>query len=107
MLELCPLSNLILGYVDDLRTHPGKQYVNDSISVTFSSDDNAIFRTSTITDDVFAAYTAWNLDLPTLKQCLLNSIIKTNLSSSQEENIIKVFNERWTEFVKGIRSKYK
>ena len=107
VLELCPLSNLILGYVDDLRTHPGKQYINDSISVTFSSDDNAIFRTSTITDDVFAAYTAWNLDLPTLKQCLLNSITKTNLSSSQEESTLKVFNKRWTKFVKGICSKYK
>src|SRR5574344_389854 len=107
VLELCPLSNLILGYVDDLRSHPGKQYISDSISVTFSSDDNAIFKTSTINDDVFAAYTAWNLDLPTLKQCLLNSITKTGLTSSQEANILKVFNERWTAFVNGIRSKYK
>ena len=42
-LTVCPLSNLALKVVDDLREHPLKQMMNLGMKVTVNSDDPAYF----------------------------------------------------------------
>ena len=37
--EVCPMSNYRLGYVDDLRLHPALTYLRDDIPVVICSDD--------------------------------------------------------------------
>ncbi|MCF0172703.1 MAG: hypothetical protein HUJ91_03095 [Bacteroidales bacterium] len=68
MLEVCPLSNQLLGYVADLRQHPAAQYVKQGLNVSISSDDCAFFKTNYITDDLVAAYLNWDLSLKDIKR---------------------------------------
>ena len=74
MLEVCPLSNQLLGYVPDLRQHPAAGYIKRGLNVTISSDDCAIFGTNYITDDLVLAYLNWDLTMADIKRCLLNSL---------------------------------
>ncbi len=74
MLEVCPLSNQLLGYVNDLREHPAAGYVKRGLNVTLNSDDCAIFDTAYITDDLLLAYLCWNLSIADIKRCLENSL---------------------------------
>ena len=38
-IEVCPISNQVLGYVGDLRAHPAVAYINAGIPVVLSPDD--------------------------------------------------------------------
>ena len=41
--EICPISNNYLGYVADLRNHPGIIYFTKGIKISLNPDDPAIF----------------------------------------------------------------
>lgn len=57
-LEVCPVSNQILGYCDDLRHHPAKKYFCDDIPMVLCSDDPTYQENSTLSDDFFMAILA-------------------------------------------------
>jgi adenine deaminase len=72
-LTVCPLSNLKLKVVNDLKNHPLKTMLKKGIKVTINSDDPAYFG-GYINDNYIAV--AKNLDLSTeeIKQFAINSI---------------------------------
>ncbi len=45
-LEVCPTSNICLGIVRDLASHPLPQLIHEGLYVTINSDDPALFSTS-------------------------------------------------------------
>jgi len=45
-LEMCPLSNVRTGVVDNLANHPIRQYFKQGIAVTVNTDDPKMFDTS-------------------------------------------------------------
>jgi adenosine deaminase len=49
-LEVCPTSNIRLGAVDDLQSHPFDQLLRAGVPVTLNTDDPAFFDT-TLTDE--------------------------------------------------------
>lgn len=57
-LEVCPVSNQILGYCDDLRQHPAKDYFYDGVPMVLCSDDPTYQENSTLSDDFFMAILA-------------------------------------------------
>ena len=91
MLEVCPLSNQLLGYVPDLTKHPGGDYIRKGLNVTISSDDCAIFGTSFITDDLLLAYLCWDLTLADIKRVLLNSL-------QDDKQLTALFLSQWSDF---------
>ena len=95
MLEVCPLSNQLLGYVPDLRQHPAVGYIKRGLNVTIGSDDCAIFDTAFITDDLLLAYLCWDLSFADIKRCLLNSL-------QGDAELIAIFEEQWKAFEKSI-----
>ena len=53
-LEVCPTSNVRLGVVDDLASHPLPQLMDAGLAVTLNSDDPPMFGT-TLTDEYLHA----------------------------------------------------
>ena len=93
MLEVCPLSNQLLGYTPDLRLHPAKDYIRKGLNVTINSDDCGVFGASYLTDDLLAAYLCWNLSLPEMKRCLINSLSVAGAGKAEQ------FGLMWDEFL--------
>lgn len=98
-LEVCPLSNQILGYVQNLRMHPASGYINKGIPIAISSDDPQIFNYRGLTYDFWTAYMAWELDLRQLKQLCLNSLIYSGLHGEDREEALKYFRTQWNNWV--------
>ncbi len=95
MLEVCPLSNQLLGYTPDLSKHPAAGYIKRGLNVTLNSDDCAIFDTAYLTDDLLAAYLCWDLSLADIKRCLLNSL-------QGDPDLTDLFESQWAAFEQSM-----
>lgn len=52
-LEICPVSNQVLKYIDDIRLHPIKTFLNYGVKVCINPDDPSIFGYNGVTMDFF------------------------------------------------------
>lgn len=73
-IECCPVSNQLLRYVDDIRLHPIKTFLNYGIKVVIAPDDPSYFNSFASNDDFYYAAIGSELDLKDLKVCVKNSI---------------------------------
>jgi len=99
MLELCPISNLALQYVRDLRFHPASGYLQRGIQGVLGSDYPAFIQSRGLTDDYFATYLAWGLDLRSLKKLMENSITNSGLPQSYKNQNLRLFHQNWIDFI--------
>jgi len=86
-IECCPLSNLILGYVRDMKCHPVKSMLEQGIPVSLSSDDPGFFGYDGVTMDYVYAYIGWDLNLADLKKLCLNNITYSRLNDEEKAEI--------------------
>lgn len=98
-LEVSPLSNQILGYIQNLRMHPASGYINKGIPVAISSDDPQIFNYKGLSYDFWTAYMAWELDLRQVKKLALNSLVYSALSNSEKDSAMKYLLDEWDKWV--------
>jgi len=98
-LEVCPLSNQILGYVENLRMHPASEYINKGIPITISTDDPQIFDYNGMTYDFWSIFMAWELDLKQLKRLILNSIEYSAMSDSEKSTSYEHLFKEWDRWV--------
>ena len=98
LIELCPLSNMLLRYTTDLRTHPGPAYLRQGIPVSISSDDPGMFGYSGVTHDFLYATALWNLSFAEVKQLILYSIEHC----TEPESTRLAWEPKWTEFVHSL-----
>ncbi|WP_083003774.1 adenosine deaminase [Halomonas sp. GT] len=64
VLTVCPLSNISLKVIDDLRHHPLPQLLKENLKVTISSDDPAYFGGGLLTNHVACADAfGWDADV--------------------------------------------
>ncbi|MEM9325037.1 MAG: hypothetical protein AAGA85_05255 [Bacteroidota bacterium] len=98
-IEVSPLSNQILGYIDDLRIHPANYWLKYGIQCTISSDDPGIFDYNGLSYDFWHVTLAWELDLRALKQLALNSLEYSALDEHQKQQSIRAWESRWDTFV--------
>ena len=101
-LEVCPISNQVLGYARDLRTHPATEYLRTGAAIALCSDDPAYMERSTLTDDFFAAVVAWDLSLTDLKQLAINSLQYSGLDPVTKTEALKAFDRAWRSFVRTV-----
>jgi adenosine deaminase CECR1 len=99
--EVCPISNQILGYVGDLRAHPAVAYINAGIPVVLAPDDPGVMR-HTFSYDFYQAFMAWELDLRELKQLAMNSLLHSAMDPEEKRQALAVWRERWAEFVRWL-----
>lgn len=105
-LEVCPLSNQILGYVQDLRMHPASGYIKRNIPITLNTDDPQIFNYNGLTYDFWTAFMAWELDLRTIKKLALNSLAYSGMSKEEKKEALIYFNKKWDTFIDEVAATY-
>ena len=98
-LEICPVSNIRLGYVSDLRQHPAIEYLKRGVPIVIASDDPIFFENKALTDDWFAVILSFDLTISEIKQLSLNSILYSGVSSREKARLLKVWKRQWQNFV--------
>jgi len=97
-IEVCPISNQVLGYVADLRNHPAVLYINSGLPVVICPDDPGIWK-CTFSYDFYAAFMAWGLDLKCLKQLAMNSLLYSAMAPKEKERALRYWQEKWEKFI--------
>ncbi len=100
-IEVCPISNQVLGYVGDLRAHPAVAYINAGIPVVLSPDDPGVMR-HTFSHDFYEAFMAWELDLRGLKHLAMSSLLHSAMGPEEKRRALAVWERRWAEFVRWL-----
>ncbi len=103
--EVCPLSNQILGYVADLRLHPAAGYFARGVPMVLSSDDPGIFGYVGMGYDYLAAYLAWGLSLKDVKSLVWNSLKYTALrdvNPTQLQSALGVLQTKWDAWITSM-----
>ncbi len=101
-IEVCPISNQVLGYVADLRNHPAVLYINSGLPVVICPDDPAIWK-STFSHDFYVAFMAWGLDLKCLKQLAMNSLIYSAMRPEEKERALEFWRKKWEAFISWLK----
>ena len=98
-IEVNPLSNQILGYVNDLRVHPARALLQQGIQCSISPDDPGVFGYEGVTYDYWAIFLAWELDLRAMKKLAMNSITYSSLSDTEKQTAMHHWQQRWNKFI--------
>ena len=98
-IEVCLMSNYRLGYVKDLRLHPGLIYLINDIPITLCSDDGLYMSRAPLVDDFYSAILCWNLDLSSIKMICRNSIKYSGLKDDEIEVLMNNWERKWNDFV--------
>jgi adenosine deaminase CECR1 len=101
--EVCPISNQVLGYVSDLRAHPAVAYLAAGIPVVLSPDDPGVMR-HTVSHDFYEAFLAWELDLRGLKQLAMSSLVHSAMAPEEKQRALAAWEKRWAAFVRWLNA---
>lgn len=103
--EVCPLSNMVLGYTLDLRSHPIRALIHQGLQVSISPDDPCYFNYKGVTLDYTYVTLAWELDIRDLKKLSLNGIRYSSISDKHKEHLEnEVFPKKWAEFITFVNN---
>jgi len=98
-LEICPVSNQILGYVSDLRNHPAVPLMRTGVRISINPDDPAMFGYTGVTFDYVAATLAWDLSLSEVKGLIINSIEDAAMTDAEEAELMRSWQAEWDMFI--------
>ena len=102
-LEICPISNQILGYVPDLRNHPAVPLMRTGVRISISPDDPAMFGYTGVTFDYVVAVLAWDLSLSEVKRLIINSIEDAAMTGAEEAELMSTWQTEWDMFIGSLR----
>eukprot|EP00126_Sphaerothecum_destruens_P013283 Sdes_comp22723_c0_seq1m21137 len=106
-IELNPVSNQVLGFVQDMRNHPGALYLKLGIPFVICSDDPAVWSIQGSSYDFYEAYMAFGIsDLKFLKQMAINSFVYSGLTSKELDWALAAWIVDWNQFLDQILSEY-
>lgn len=101
-IEICPISNQVLGLVRDMRNHPATSLFALGSPVVVSNDDPGLWGASGLTYDFYEAFMGLmsaSSDLRSLKQLAKNSLIYSSLNDSQKNDALAKWKVRWNAWV--------
>ncbi|KAI5638718.1 adenosine/AMP deaminase domain-containing protein [Phthorimaea operculella] len=108
-IEVSVISNSVLGYNHDARSHPLATLLAWGVKSVIAGDDPGLWEAPLVSADLyvtFAGVASRRHDLRLLKQLALNSIECSALSVSEKESALAMFENQWrsfvTDFVVGI-----
>ena len=97
MLEVCPISNQLLGYFPDMRSHTGYQLMKNGIMCVLGNDDPLMFGNPGLSYDFWMAYVGMGLDFISIKRLVFNSLLPLNGYDIEVPD--DAFLNKWKSFV--------
>jgi adenosine deaminase CECR1 len=94
-LEMCPVSNQLLRYTQDLRVHPLGEYMKRGVPVVICSDDPQIFGNKGLTYDFWEVYFGQLADMYMVKQAIVNSYQYSALPKAAKATYITKWRTEW------------
>jgi adenosine deaminase CECR1 len=101
--EACPISNQVLGYIPDLRNHPGVHWLRSGVPVTINPDDPGMMG-YTFSYDFYEVFMAWDLNLAELKQLAMNSLQHSALNPQEQQSAMRSWRAKWSSWVDWLNS---
>jgi adenosine deaminase len=86
-LTMCPLSNLRLRVVDDLRHHPLRRMMDKGVIVTVNSDDPAYFG-GYVNQNYLAVSEALGLERPDIAAIVRNGINVSLMTAPEKHKVL-------------------
>ena len=108
-IEVNPISNQVLGLVEDLRNHPAASLLAQDFPIVISSDDPAPWNAAPMSHDFYVAFMGLGGkggDLAMLKQLALNSIEYSAMSDEEKAVMVSVWENKWQVFLDQVIDKY-
>ncbi|EMT60263.1 Adenosine deaminase CECR1 [Fusarium odoratissimum] len=105
-LELCPISNEILGLTPRVSGHTMYQLLANNVHCTVSSDNGTLFRSSLSHDFYQVLVGKADMGLFGWKQLALWSLEHACLSESEYNRVFSGWEQKWKEFIKWMIEEY-
>lgn len=100
VLEICPISNQLLGYYPDLRNHSAYQLMKQGIACCLCSDDPQLFGNPGLSYDFWEAYVGMGVSLEGIKGLVFTAYyFWKNRTGFTDEQIVRDFINEWNEFL--------
>ncbi|KAK2148037.1 hypothetical protein LSH36_519g01009 [Paralvinella palmiformis] len=100
--EICPVSNQILGLQADLRNHPGQHYIQMGIPVVLGADDPGSFGYDNFTVDWYEVFMGWGLGLRQLKKLAQNALDFSTMTDDQKREAYEKWTPYWDAYIANI-----
>ncbi len=98
-LEVCPISNQLLRYVPDLRSHPMGEYLKRGVQCVVCSDDPQLFHYTGLAYDYWEVYHALLIDLKAIKKLVKNTYQYSGMTTAEKEKQLAQWQPKWDAFV--------
>merc|ERR1712232_418398 len=99
-IEVCPISNQVLGYAQNFQNHPATWMMEVGLPVTLSPDDPGTLGYDSVTSDWWVAFVTWDMDLASLKQLAYNSLEHSALEGADKQAALSRWHVQWDAFVR-------
>ena len=101
-IEVCPVCNHILGYVPDVRNHPGAMFQRSGIPIVLGSDAQGVFGFDYFTVDWYMVYMAWGVGLADIKQLAYQSLYHSSMDGDEKEAAIGRWRRAWDKYISNM-----
>lgn len=88
--EVCPVSNVLVGVVDALSEHPIREFHDRGMRVTVNSDDPAMFGTD-MNNEYFQLHSQLGFTVPELFKLSLNAVDSSFLPEDRKDKLRETF----------------
>lgn len=104
VLEICPISNQILRYYQDIRNHSAYELMKSGICCVISSDDPLLFGSVGLSYDFWEAYVGMELPYEAVKACVYVSYLYRGYLYGEESfaDARARFEQEWSRFIEEI-----
>ncbi|KAE8234836.1 hypothetical protein CF326_g100 [Tilletia indica] len=107
LIEVCPISNEILGYTPSVAAHPCTILLNNGVPISLSSDDPCQFGNFGLSYDYFELIcSSYSTQLSSLYVLVHQSIAFSQMDESEKQEALAKFDKDWAAFVQWIISEF-
>lgn len=107
-IEITPISNQVLMFINDFRNHPATGLIADGYSLVIGNDDPGVWGAVGVSYDwymVFMAMTSQNAGLEFLKKIAINSFNYSSMDQLEKVRALQLFEHQWQRFIRQMNLK--